>query len=302
MKRLIATACCVFGLVGAARADDGSERAKLEERLKALETTLAGDVCLHPEAARALLAAAAPGGSANPISATPADLTPAADPVLGRDALVGRLKQAVVMVLTPEGSGSGFFITPDTLVTNSHVVEGADPNKIILIGPAVDGARPAQLIARVSGQGMQARDYALLKISGAPAKATLPIAAAATELEPVVAAGFPGLLIANDIQFQRLLHGTPTGMPDLILSQGSIMAIQNRSSSLPTIAHSAAISAGNSGGPLVDTCGRVVGVNTFIRVSVDQASHAGYAIASDDILRFLSEQHVSPTIKSSPCG
>jgi S1-C subfamily serine protease len=301
MKRLIAMACCVLGLAGTARADNGSERAKLEERLKALETALSGDVCLHPEAARALLAAAASGGSASPISA-PADLTPAADSALGRDALVGRLKQAVVMVLTPEGSGSGFFITPDTLVTNSHVVEGADPSKIILIGPAVGGARPAKLIARVSGEGMQARDYALLKIAGAPAKASLPISAAATELEPVVAAGFPGLLIANDIQFQKLLHGTPTGMPDLILSQGSIMAIQNRSSALPTIAHSAAISAGNSGGPLVDTCGRVVGVNTFIRVSVDQASHAGYAIASDDILRFLAEQHVSPTIKTGPCG
>ncbi len=301
MKRLFATACCILGLACTARADDGSERAKLEERLKALETTLSGDVCLHPEAARALLAASNPDGAVNPISA-PAGLTPAADPALGRDALVGRLKQAVVMVLTPEGSGSGFFVTPDTLVTNSHVVEGADPGKIVLIGPAVGGARPAQVVARVSGEGMQARDYALLKISGPPAKATLPISAAATELEPVVAAGFPGLLIANDIQFQRLLHGTPTGMPDLILSQGSIMAIQNRSSSLPTIAHSAAISAGNSGGPLVDTCGRVVGVNTFIRVSVDQASHAGYAIASDDILRFLAEQNVGPTIKTAPCG
>ena len=296
MKRLIATVCCVLGLAGTARADDGSERARLEARLNALETTLAGDVCLHPEAARALLAATEPGGSASPISA------PAADPALGRNALVEQLKQAVVMVLTPEGSGSGFFITPDTLVTNSHVVEGADPNKIVLIGPAVGGARPARIIAQVSGQGLQARDYALLKISGTPAKATLPISAAATELEPVVAAGFPGLLIANDIQFQRLLHGTPTGMPDLILSQGSIMAIQNRTSALPTIAHSAAISAGNSGGPLVDTCGRVVGVNTFIRVSVDQASHAGYAIASDDILRFLSEQNVHPTIRTTPCG
>lgn len=295
MKRLLATACCLIGLIGTAHAE--TERERLEARLQTLENTLATDVCLHPAAARAVLAARLPETSASPISAPTAVRAEA----LSRDQLVARLKQAVVMVLTPDGSGSGFFITPDTLVTNAHVVDGAD-GKIALIGPAVGGARPATLIGRAVGSGLQARDYALLRVSGAPAAATLPLSVAATELEPVVAAGFPGLLIANDIQFQRLLRGNATGMPDLILSQGSIMAVQNRTSSLPTIAHSAAISAGNSGGPLVDTCGRVVGVNTFIRVSVDQASHAGYAIASDDILRFLAEQGIRPTVTSGPCG
>ncbi|SBV91457.1 Trypsin-like serine proteases, typically periplasmic, contain C-terminal PDZ domain [uncultured Alphaproteobacteria bacterium] len=303
MKRLIVAACCLVSFAASAAEPT---RAQLEARLDALETTLAGDVCLDPRAARAVLEAGLPGES----SAAPAVEKPTAaaaraalpaDAALPRDQLVARLKQAVVLVLTPEASGSGFFVTPDTLITNAHVIEGAN-GKIALIGPGVGGAEMAQVVAVEAGKGgLQARDYAILRVTGAKAKATLPIAAQATELEPVIAAGFPGLLLDNDIHFQRLLRGTPTGLPDLILSQGSIMAVQNRGSSLPTIAHSAAISAGNSGGPLVDSCGRVVGINTFIRVSVDQASHAGYAIAAEDVLRFLAERGVRPTVSAAPC-
>lgn len=300
MHRLIA-ACCFIGLTAAASAAEPT-RAQLEARLNALENTLAGDVCLDPRAARAVLAdtlpaetSAAPGGpSAAARVALPADAA------LPRDQLVELLRQAVVLVLTPEASGSGFFVTPDTLVTNAHVIEGAN-GKIALIGPGVGGSRMAQVAAVETGTGLQARDYAILRLTDAQAKATLPLATQATELEPVIAAGFPGLLLDNDIHFQRLLRGNPTGFPDLILSQGSIMAVQNRTSNLPTIAHSAAISAGNSGGPLVDSCGRVVGINTFIRVSTEQASHAGYAIAADDVLRFLAEQGVKPTVAASPC-
>lgn len=302
MHRLIA-ACCFIGLTASVVSAAEPTRAQLEARLDALENTLAGDVCLDPRAARAVLEAGLPADTSSAPPASPsatARVALPADTALPRDQLVERLRQAVVLVLTPEASGSGFFVTPDTLVTNAHVIEGAN-GKIALIGPGVGGGRIAQVVAVETGKGLQARDYAILRLSDTRAKATLPLATQATELEPVIAAGFPGLLLDNDIHFQRLLRGNPTGYPDLILSQGSIMAVQNRASSLPTIAHSAAISAGNSGGPLVDACGRVVGINTFIRVSTEQASHAGYAIATDDVLRFLAEQGIKPTVAAAPC-
>ncbi len=299
MKRFFLPALCLLALTTPVHAaDPAAERAALQSRLDRLQTVLAGDVCADPAAARAVLAEPVAADGAKPVAA--AQSPAATDAVVPRDELVAHLKRAVALVLTKQGSGSGFFITPDTLFTNAHVIEGAQNGEVLVLGPDI-GVRCATILAQVKRAGLQGRDYALLRLQGATASATLPLSTTATELQPVIAAGFPGLLIENDIHFQRLLRGTPTGMPDLILSQGSIMAVQNRNSSLPTIAHGAAISAGNSGGPLVDACGRVIGVNTFIRVAVDQASHAGYAIASDDVVRFIKERGVSPTVRNAPC-
>lgn len=286
-----------------ARADAAAERALLEARLAALETVLAGDVCADPDGARAVLARTPEGSGTAPASRTQQNPTAASTPAaaLPRDQLAARLKRSVVMVLTPKDSGSGFFVTPDTLVTNAHVVAQAGADEVLLIGAAVKGVMKATVIARATGRTPQSRDYALLRIAAPIAGAALPLSPSVTELDPVIAAGFPGLLVENDIHFQKLLQGTPTGLPEMILSQGSVMAVQNRSSGLPTIAHSAAISGGNSGGPLIDSCGRAIGINSFIRVSVDQASNAGYALAIEDVIRFLKEQGLSPEIRDGGC-
>ena len=287
ISRLLPTLLCLFALALPARAAEPSdERAVLEKRLERLQLVLSGDVCADPAGARAILAE--PAVAKTDVATT-----------IPRDQLVARLKKAVALVVTRAGSGSGFFITPNVLLTNAHVVEDAKNGEVMVFGPDIGGLR-ATILAVQRGTGLQARDYALLRID-TPATATLPLSTTITELQPVVAAGFPGLMIENDIHFQRLIRGTPTGMPSLILSQGSVMAVQNRGSRLPTIAHDAAISAGNSGGPLVDTCGRAIGINTFIRVSKEQASHAGFAIAADDIVRFLAERGQSVAIESSAC-
>ncbi len=67
----------------------------------------------------------------------------------------------------------------------------------------------------------------------------------------------------TDQNFQALLDGNIQSVPELAVTDGLISAVQNLPSGLVVMPHTAAISRGNSGGPLVDRCGRVVGVNTF---------------------------------------
>jgi len=53
-----------------------------------------------------------------------------------------------------------------------------------------------------------------------------------------------------------------------------------------------------SGGPLVDACGRLVAINTFVNVDQSQAAKINYAIRTDAVARFL--QSLGTTARSDP--
>ncbi|HLO76555.1 MAG TPA: serine protease, partial [Magnetospirillum sp.] len=222
--------------------------------------------------------------------------------VLTRQDLVDRLHHAVVLVIAEKDTGSGFFVTPDTVVTNNHVVASAKNGQVMVVGRGLDAPRPARVVARTKSQGQNERDYAILRVEGAQVATTLPLELQAGELSNVVAAGFPGLLLDTDMNFRALIRGDMKAMPELAMSQGAVMAVQNRDRGLPVIAHSAPISGGNSGGPLVDMCGRVLGINTFINVAVQQASSAGFALAANDLADYLRANGVKPEIASGACN
>lgn len=268
---------------------------QLRQRADALKAALAGDVCADPQAGRALLKATptAAQAKAKPISADVG--------VLSRKDLVDRLHQSVVLVIAEKNTGSGFFVTPDIVVTNNHVIEGAGPGPVIVVGRGLPKPLQAQIIARTNSSGENARDYAILRVQGGRAGAILPLETDVQELSKVVAAGFPGLLLTTDMSFQALLRGDMKAMPELALSQGAVMAVQNRGRGLPIIAHSALISAGNSGGPLVDPCGHAIGINTFINVAVEQASSAGFAQTAGDLSEYLRANGITPTTVSTAC-
>lgn len=275
----------------------------LRQRADALKAALAGDVCADRAASEALLkatiptsakgeAAIQPDTSPKPEPAAKPDTGPEAAPLSRKD-LVERLHKAVVLVIAEHDTGSGFFVTPDIVVTNNHVVESATSGEVVVVGRGLAAPMKAKVLARTRSKGQNERDYAILRVEGAHADTTLALGMDLGELAHVVAAGFPGLLLDTDMNFRALIRGDMKAMPDLAMSQGAIMALQNRDRGMPVIAHSAPISGGNSGGPLVDLCGRAIGINTFINVAVQQASSAGFALPSNDLLAYLKENGVT---------
>src|SRR3546814_1032389 len=65
--------------------------------------------------------------------------------------------------------------------------------------------------------------------------------------------------------------------------------------------HTAKISRGNSGGPLVDQCGRIVGINTAITRADDGDSPFAFAISGRELMRFLADAGQQYSSVGTPC-
>lgn len=193
------------------------------------------------------------------------------------------------------GHGSGIAISPTRIVTNAHVVESAVkyPKNVALGVVPSEGQKsyPAKLIAIDT-----ARDLALIEISAGrlPAAAiyTGPFEAGAQ----VVALGYPGNVDLATAQSATdyITPRTP------VRSEGSLSNIQ-AIGGVATYVHTAKIARGNSGGPLVDSCGRVVGINTFITRADDGDSPFAFAIAGRELTRFLGDAGQPFSSIGTPC-
>jgi S1-C subfamily serine protease len=206
--------------------------------------------------------AAGPNRPAQMDLPTDADLLDAYSQAVIR--VVAAVAPAVLGIATATGSdrggtGSGYLISPDGYaVTNSHVVDGRD--KVFAQTP--DGDR---LDARVIGDD-PATDVALLRLSARD----LPFAQmgdsdALRVGQLVIAAG-------NPFGFQSTVS---TGV---VSALGRAMRGQVGRLIENVIQHTAPLNPGNSGGPLVDSRGRVVGVNTAI---VAMAQALGFAVPAN---------------------
>ena len=189
---------------------------------------------------------------------------------------------------TSEGTatGSGFILTEDGyVITNYHVVEGATSVSVI----THDGVEhPASIVGTVS-----ANDIAVLHVD-------------ATDL-PAVTVGSSDDLIIGDMV---VAIGNPLGELTSTLTVGYVSAKERTVSTDGTVMNmiqtDAAINSGNSGGPLFNMKGEVVGITTA-KYSGSSSSGAsiegiGFAIPMDDVLEELQELRDFGYIKSAYLG
>lgn len=210
---------------------------------------------------------------------------------------------ALVIALYPEGfgTGSGFSVGNGQLVTNRHVVEGA--TQIWVVNHLLGGVQAARVEAMTPGTVIGQQDYALLAVEGGQPLPPLAFAeqgAGPERLTSVVAAGFPGMILSTDADFQRLIEGDGSAVPGLVLTQGIVTVVQS-GGAVPLVVHSAQVSGGNSGGPLVDLCGRVVGINTFVQGD-ESSAHVNYALSGSDLAGFLKANGASPPSQAGACS
>ena len=164
-----------------------------------------------------------------------------------------------------EGSGSGFLIdSRGYLLTNFHVVDGADRVTITL----VDGRSFRADVVGVD----PAIDVALLRIPGADGLPKVVLGDSDT-LRP----GQWVCAIGNPLGY---VHSVTVGVVSYL---GRKLFDQSLDAYIQT---DAAISLGNSGGPLIDAQGRVVGITTAVSA---QAANIGFAVPIGQVIPILDQ-------------
>ena len=183
-------------------------------------------------------------------------------------------------------SGTGFFVAPNRVVTNNHVVNGC--TKAI----QVRYPERASYTATISGQD-----------------ATNDLVSLRTEM--------PHLSVAS-FRFQPLLgeavatYGFPYSdilSPTGNFTLGNITALSGMKDDTRLLQTSTPIQPGNSGGPLLDMSGRVIGVvvaqlDAMVRMQTDRSvpQNVNFAIQSPIVMNFLSAKGVIPNLDNSSTG
>jgi len=187
---------------------------------------------------------------------------------------------AVVTVSTSKGSGSGFFVTPNgVVVTSAHVVQGESGATVILAsGLSLESSR-----IYVDKD----RDLALIKVS-VQNNAFLKLSMVQPALgSDVVAIGTPG---AHDVTGTLALQNTVTkGVVSGLrkFPEDTTMSVPGRAGLW--IQTDAAINHGNSGGPLLNRSGEVVGINTLTFATTGTPG-LNFALASTELATMLRSQ------------
>jgi S1-C subfamily serine protease len=188
---------------------------------------------------------------------------------LSLEDVVSRAMPALVRVESPEGFGSGFFIAPETIVTNAHVV----------------GSHSSVTIRRTDGRTTPARvetsapefDIAIMRIGNPdPHQATLTMGSG-----------------VNARAGQEIIAlGTPLGLQNTV-TRGIVSAVREVGG-VTLVQTDAAINPGNSGGPLLDRAGAVIAIATM-RIGSATAQGLSFGVAIEHVNSLLAGRRSAGT-------
>ena len=211
---------------------------------------LAGCDDSKDRAARRAALHASPSGSASDGSGGVGDVAPVelTGKPLSTAEIVARCEPSVALIKGKVSSGTGFLIGPGLVATNAHVLDDEFLENLEVRFPSAQGAQmgpfPAELLSEDVG-----RDLALLSVK----------------------VDLPPLVLADDYRFQKGEDVTVIGNPGLgdgkvvlenAISRG-VMSTRAQLDGNDFYQLNIAINAGNSGGPVFESTGRVVGVATL---------------------------------------
>lgn len=186
--------------------------------------------------------------------------------------IYNQLKDSVVLIQTNLGLGSGFvYDTKGHIITNHHVIEGADTIQATFLDGNIT---PASVV------GMDIySDLAVIKVDPE-----------VTTLHPVVLGSSSELTVGEPVAAM----GNPFGLSDT-LTVGIVSSLERTLEAtggyviIDIIQIDAAVNPGNSGGPLVNLKGQVVGVNTAIQSETGTFTGIGFAVPSDTVKREIDD-------------
>jgi S1-C subfamily serine protease len=191
-----------------------------------------------------------------------------AGPVLDIQGVLAKVQPGVVAIGVSgsegRGAGTGMILTADgEVLTNNHVIEGATRIQVTLNGER--DARAADLVG-----ADPASDLAIIKIRGASGLPTVELGSSGE-----ARVGDDVVAIGNALA----LPGGPTVTEGIVSAKDRALPEAGLDNLIQT---DAAINHGNSGGPLVNARGQVIGINTAVlRGNGSDAEGIGLAIAVD---------------------
>ncbi|MET3825880.1 S1-C subfamily serine protease [Sphingomonas sp. PvP055] len=180
------------------------------------------------------------------------------------------------------GHGSGFAVAPNRIVTNAHVVELAAryPGNVVI------GVVPSEGTKGFEGKVIAidtVHDLALIEFTGARLPTVALYTGPVDEGSAVTALGYPGNVdLATARSAADYIH------PLAPIRTGGVFSGRRQMEGTAVMLHTAGIARGNSGGPLLDPCGRVVGVNSAITQGEEGDANFGFAIANSELAAFLA--------------